>query len=276
MSEPFDRLVAVMARLRGNSGCPWDREQTHDSLKPHLIEEAYEVLEAIESRDATSLCEELGDLLFQVLFHAQIAKDEGHFDIEAILETITEKMIRRHPHVFSEAATERKMEADLSQNPKGLPIRSETVLMRWEEIKAQEPGKKHRVSALDGVPKSLPALLGAHQVQARAARVGFDWKESGPILAKIEEELAELKEAVDTKVRERVESELGDLLFSVVNYGRFLKINSEDALRGTITRFTRRFQEMEAAVKKTGQRLDALSLDEMDLLWEKAKSSEKA
>ncbi|VAX27315.1 Nucleoside triphosphate pyrophosphohydrolase MazG [hydrothermal vent metagenome] len=276
MSEPFDRLVAVMTRLRGNSGCSWDREQTHESLKPHLIEEAYEVLEAIESTDATSLCEELGDLLFQVLFHAQIAKDEGHFDIEAILETITEKMIRRHPHVFSEAVTERKVEAGLSQNSEDPSLRSETVLMRWEEIKAQEPGKKDRVSALQGVPKSLPALLRAHQVQARAARVGFDWKESTPIVAKIEEELGELKEAVDMNVRERVESELGDLLFSVVNYGRFLKINSEDALRGTITRFTRRFEEMEAAVKKTGQRLDALSLHEMDLLWEKAKSNEKA
>lgn len=276
MSEPFDRLVEVMTRLRGNSGCSWDREQTHESLKPHLIEEAYEVLEAIESTDATSLCEELGDLLFQVLFHAQIAKDRGHFDIETILETITEKMIRRHPHVFSEAVTERKVEAGLSQNSEDPSIRSETVLMRWEEIKAQEPGKKDRVSALQGVPKSLPALLRAHQVQARAARVGFDWKESSPIVAKIEEELGELKEAVDMNVRERVESELGDLLFSVVNYGRFLKINSEDALRGTITRFTRRFEEMEAAVKKTGQRLDALSLHEMDLLWEKAKSNEKA
>ncbi len=276
MSERFDRLLAVMTRLREVSGCPWDREQTHESLKPHLLEEAYEVLEAIESGDATSLCEELGDLLFQVLFHAQIAKDAGRLDIEAILETITEKMIRRHPHVFPEAVTERTMESDSSQNTEAPPIQSETVLMRWEEIKAQEPGKKNRTSVLQGVPKSLPALLRAHQIQARAARVGFDWKESGPILGKIEEELSELKEAVDTNVRERVESELGDLLFSVVNYGRFLKINSEDALRGTITRFTQRFQKMESEVKKTGRRLDTLSLHEMDLLWEKAKLSEKS
>lgn len=274
MSDAFDRLVGVMTRLRGTPGCPWDREQTHDSLKPHLIEEAYEVLEAIESGSETSLCEELGDVLFQVLFHAQIAKESKHFDIEAILKTITEKMIRRHPHVFSEEAKNTGADPDTKQHPDGAPLSSKTVLMRWEEIKAQEPGKKHRLSALDGVPKSLPSLLRAHQVQARAARVGFDWKESGPILAKIEEELAELKEAVDMNVRERVESELGDLLFSVVNYGRFLKINSEDALRGTITRFTQRFQAMESEVKKKGQRLDTLSLAEMDLLWEKAKRNE--
>lgn len=274
MSDAFDRLVSVMTRLRGTTGCPWDREQTHDSLKPHLIEEAYEVLEAIESGSGTSLCEELGDVLFQVLFHAQIAKEAEHFDIEAILKTITEKMIRRHPHVFSEEAKNTGATLDANQYSEEMPLRSETVLMRWEEIKAQEPGKKHRLSALDGVPKSLPSLLRAHQVQARAARVGFDWKESAPILAKIEEELAELKEAVDMNVQERVESELGDLLFSVVNYGRFLKINSEDALRGTITRFTQRFQTMEAEVKKKGQKLDALSLAEMDLLWEKAKRSE--
>lgn len=274
MSDTFDRLVAVMTRLRGLEGCPWDREQTHDSLKPHLVEETYEVLEAIESGDATPLCEELGDLLFQVLFHAQIAKEAGHFDIGDILETITEKMIRRHPHVFSQEAKKAGAALPSNQNAEGVAHSSETVLKRWEEMKAEEPGKKHRASALDGVPKTLPALLRAHQVQARAARVGFDWKERGPVLAKIEEELEELKEAVDSNVRERVESELGDLLFSVVNYGRFLKINSEDALRGTITRFTQRFQKMEAEVKKKGHKLSSLSLHEMDQLWEKAKLSE--
>lgn len=274
MSNVFDRLVDVMTHLRGTEGCTWDREQTHDSLKPHLIEEAYEVLEAIESQASTSLCEELGDVLFQVLFHAQIAKEAGHFDIQAVLKTITEKMIRRHPHVFPQQAENTDTVSDSNQNEADSPMNSEKVLMRWEEMKQQEPGNRHRLSALDGVPKSLPALLRAHQVQTRAARVGFDWKESGPVLEKVEEELGELREAVDTNVRERVESELGDLLFSVVNYGRFLKINSEDALRATITRFTQRFQKMESEVKKEGKRLDALSLDEMNLLWEKAKLSE--
>ncbi len=274
MSNAFDRLVAVMTRLRGPAGCPWDREQTHDSLKPHLIEETYEVVEAIDSGQDQSLREELGDLLFQVLFHAQIAKENARFDIEAVLKTTTEKMIRRHPHVFSEQAEKTKARSDSNRNNADPPVGSDTVLMRWEEMKQQEAGKQDRKSILDGVPKSLPALLQAHQIQTRAARVGFDWKTRGPILEKIEEELNELREAVDSNVPERVESELGDLLFSIVNYGRFLKINSEDALRATISRFTQRFQQMESEVKKKGRKLDALSLDEMNLLWEKAKSSE--
>lgn len=266
MSESFDALVAVMARLRGEGGCPWDREQTTESLKPFLIEEAYEVLEAIESGRAEPLCEELGDLLFQVLFHAEIAKERHLFDIEKILLTVTEKMTRRHPHVF---APERPAGKDTS------PMNSREVLAKWEEIKKKEDRHRDRKSALDGIPKQLPALLRAHQLQARAARVGFDWKTAEPILAKVEEEVQELCEAVAERDTAGIENELGDLLFSIVNVARFLKVNPEDALRGTVQRFTGRFKNMESAAEKSGG-LNALSLEEMDALWEKAKSDEKA
>ena len=258
MSDHFNTLVALMARLRAEGGCPWDREQTHDSLKPFLIEEAYEVLEAIESRDAESLCEELGDLLFQVLFHAEIAKEKGLFDIEAVLRTITEKMTRRHPHVFS----------DNKNHPSP---DSQEVLGRWEEMKKKETRNRHRKSALEGVPKTLPSLLRAHQIQSRAARIGFDWPSIGPVFEKVEEELQELQEAVTSEEKERIEWELGDLLFSIVNYARFLEINSEDAMRGTIQRFSHRFQMMEEKAAEKGTRLASLSLDEMQSFWEWSK-----
>lgn len=263
MSEAFDQLVAVMERLRGEGGCPWDREQTPETLKPFLIEEAYEVLEAIDSGKAEPLCEELGDLLFQVLFHSRIAKEKKEFDIEDVLKTTTEKMTRRHPHVFS------------PEGEPGAPLESKTVLARWEEMKKKEGRNRARKSALDGVPKPLPALLRAHQIQARAARVGFDWKTPGPVFAKIEEELQELKEAVDQGVASRVEDEMGDLLFSIVNVSRFLKVNPEEALRKTIQRFTDRFQSMESEAEKSGTPLGSLSLEEMDRLWESAKTAEQ-
>ncbi len=262
MSDGFDSLREVMASLRGEGGCPWDKEQTHVSLKPYLIEEAYEVLEAIESGDVTLLCEELGDLLFQVLFHAQIASEKGRFDIETVLKTTTEKMKHRHPHVFSKNGLE---------DPS---MQSEAVLARWEEMKAREPRNRKRKSALDGVPTSLPSLLRAYQVQSRSARVGFDWKEIEPVFQKVEEELSELKEAVSGGQHERIESELGDLLFSIVNYARFLKVNPEDAMRGAINRFSERFQTLESEVKKKGVPLDSLTSEEMNLLWEQAKLSE--
>lgn len=264
MSEAFDRLVAVMERLRGEEGCPWDREQTPETLKPFLIEETYEVLEAIESGRAEPLCEELGDLLFQVLFHAQIAKESKYFDIESILEATIDKMTRRHPHVFAKDPAHQA------------PLDSKTVLARWEEMKKREERNRSRKSALDGIPKSLPALLRAQQIQARAARVGFDWKNPGPIFDKIEEELQELREAVREGMASRIESELGDLLFSVVNVARFLKVNSEDAVRGTIDRFTARFQKMESAAEQQGKTLQSLSPEEMDRLWEEAKAGEQA
>ncbi|MFQ5780194.1 MAG: nucleoside triphosphate pyrophosphohydrolase, partial [Nitrospiria bacterium] len=245
-------------------GCPWDREQTAESLKPFLIEEAYEVLEAIESGRAEPLCEELGDLLFQVLFHAEIAKEKNLFDIETVLKMTTEKMTRRHPHVFSPEGND------------GVPLESKTVLAKWEEMKKREARNRERQSALDGVPKQLPALLRAHQVQARAARVGFDWKELEPVLKKVEEELQELRDAVADKETGAIECELGDLLFSIVNVARALKVNPEDALRGTIQRFTERFQKMESEAGKSGGKLESLSLEAMDAMWDRAKSAEAA
>jgi len=275
MSEAFDRLVAVMERLRGEGGCPWDREQTPETLKPFLIEEAYEVLEAIESGKAEPLCEELGDLLFQVLFHSQIAKEKKEFDIEEVLKTTTEKMTRRHPHVFSPEGENGPLKVGPLSGDYGVPLESKTVLARWEEMKKKEGRNRHRKSALDGVPKPLPALLRAQQIQARAARVGFDWKTPGPVFAKIEEELQELKEAVDQGIASRVEDEMGDLLFSIVNVARFLKVNPEDALRKTIQRFTDRFQSMESEAEKRGTPFGSLSPEEMDRLWESAKSAEQ-
>lgn len=262
MSQGFDQLVSVMTRLRGDGGCPWDKQQSHTSLKPFLIEEAYEVIEAIESGKAEPLCEELGDLLFQVLFHAEIAKEKGHFDIESVLRVTTEKMTHRHPHVFDE------------KEKNGHPMDSKAVLAKWEEIKKKENRHRDRQSALDGVPKSLPPLLRAQQLQARAARVGFDWKHSEPVFAKIEEELQELQHAIKLKDTEEIENELGDLLFSIVNFARFMKINPEDAMRGTIKRFTERFQKIELKAKEQGKEIESLSLDEMNHLWDWAKSNE--
>lgn len=264
MSQGFDRLVSVMTRLRGEGGCPWDRQQDHRSLKPFLIEEAYEVIDAIESGKTASLREELGDLLFQVLFHAEIAKEKGHFDIESVLEVTTEKMTHRHPHVFSE----KKSGAE--------PMDSKAVLSQWEEIKKKENRNRERQSALDGVPKSLPPLLRAHQLQARAARVGFDWEHSEPVFEKIEEELMELRVAIEKKESEGIENELGDLLFSIVNFARFMNINPEDAMRGTIKRFTKRFEKIESKAKERGKEIESLSLDEMNSLWDWAKSNETA
>ena len=262
MSKTFDELVVLMERLRSEGGCPWDRAQTPETLKPFLIEEAYEVLEAIESGQAEPLCEELGDLLFQVLFHAQIAKERGEFDMEAVLSTSLEKMTRRHPHVFAPDQTQ------------SAPLDSKTVLARWEEMKKKENRNRSRKSALDGIPRQLPALLRAHQIQARAARVGFDWKTIEPVFGKIEEEFQELHEAAAEGAAARIEAEVGDLLFSVVNAARFLQVNPEDALRGTIHRFIDRFQSMEAEAEKRGVSLNSLSLGEMDALWEKAKENE--
>lgn len=262
MSKSFDQLVALMDRLRAEGGCPWDRAQTPESLKPFLIEEAYEVLEAIEAGKAEPLCEELGDLLFQVLFHSQIAKERNQFDIEAVVTASLEKMTRRHPHVFSPAQSE------------GPPLDQQAVLSRWEEMKKNEDRNKSRKSALDGIPRQLPALLRAHQIQARAARVGFDWKTIEPVFGKIEEEFQEVRIAAAEGVPARIEAEVGDLLFAVVNAARFLKVNPEDALRGTIQRFTDRFQMMESEAKQRGVPLDTLSLEEMDALWEKAKKNE--
>lgn len=257
MPERFTNLVKIMERLRGDDGCPWDKEQTPESLKPFLIEEAYEVLEALDEKDSAKLKEELGDLLYQILFHAQIAKEKGEFDINDILESSIEKMVRRHPHVFGD-----KKAKD-----------SKEVLVHWEETKKKE--KRNRKSILEGVPKELPALLRAHQLQSRAARVGFDWERIDQVFDKVEEEISEFKEAYRNKERERMEDELGDIFFSLVNVARFLEVNPEDALRSAIGRFIARFSYIEEAAAGEGRSISSLSIDEMESLWQRAKKNER-
>ncbi len=257
------KLVEVMAGLRGENGCPWDREQTQESLKPYVIEEAFEVLEAVESGQPDKLCEELGDLLLQVVFHAEIAAESGKFDIDDVIEGIVAKLIRRHPHVFG---------ADKVNDVAG-------VLDNWERIKRDEkPGE--RPSALDGVPKDLPALMKAEKIQGKAARVGFDWGNLAGPLAKVHEEFGEFDELLNPEALpeagspawDRLEDEFGDILFALVNVGRFLKINPELALRRTIAKFEGRFRYIETTATANGKRLPDMTLAEMDRLWEEAKS----
>lgn len=269
MSERFDELVQLMAKLRASDGCPWDRKQTHESLKPYLLEETYEVLETIDRKDTGKLREELGDLLLQILFHAQIGTEAGTFTIEEVMRQLAEKLVRRHPHVFGK--------------PEGAPLNADQVYFRWEQIKRDERKRTGGAeSALDGVPQTLPALLRAFQIQARASRVGFDWPHTregtDQVMEKIEEEVREVRHAMTSstgKTQRRIEAEFGDLLFALVNLARFLKVNPEDALRGTINRFTKRFQQMEAEAAHSGRTLDSMSLAELDALWESAKQRER-
>lgn len=254
---PFDRFIEVVRRLRGEGGCPWDREQTHRSLRQYLIEEAYEVLEAIDDEEMNKLCEELGDLLLQVALHAVIAAQDGHFDIEDVLVRITDKMIRRHPHVFGTVQA-----AD-----------SQAVVRNWEQIKERErleQGRRSR-SLLDGVPSQLPALMHALRIQKRAARVGFDWGDPEGVLDKLAEETGEFRRALASRDPVAMEDEIGDLLFSVVNLARLCRIEPEGALRGTIRKFVRRFQHMEGQAAAARVTLDELTLKELDNLWEQAK-----
>ncbi|MCL5022544.1 MAG: nucleoside triphosphate pyrophosphohydrolase [Nitrospirae bacterium] len=249
----FEKLVEIMSELRGEKGCPWDREQTRESLKPFLLEETYEVLEAIDEGDPGKMKEELGDLLFQILFHCQIAEERGEFDIHGVIGKISEKMIGRHPHVFGGAKYET----------------SEEVLRQWEERKKEEG--KNRDSILDGVPRDLPSLLRAHRIQTRAARVGFDWKRVDDVLLKLDEELEEFREALRGKEQGEIEDELGDLFFVLVNVARFVGVNPEDALRKTISKFISRFRYIEMKAAESGKSLPAMSLEEMDALWDEAK-----
>jgi tetrapyrrole methylase family protein/MazG family protein len=255
----FSGLVKIMERLRGEGGCPWDQQQTHDSLKPFLIEEAYEVLEALESGDPTRFMEELGDLLFQIVFQVQISAEKGEFTMEQMLEAISEKMRRRHPHVFSDLQV-----ADAQE-----------VLFNWEDIKRREKGEEKGISALDGIPRDLPALLRAHRLQDRASRLGFDWPDVVGAYAKVEEELGELKSALQAGDRGRMEEELGDLFFSLVNVARFVEVNPEEALRKTIARFISRFRHIEESLRLEHRGGEARDLEEMERLWQEAKSRER-
>ncbi|MDD5285768.1 MAG: nucleoside triphosphate pyrophosphohydrolase [Desulfuromonadaceae bacterium] len=255
----FERLLAIMRKLRGPGGCPWDAEQTHESLTRYLLEETYEVIEAIDAKSPEHLKEELGDLLLQPVFHAVIAEESGQFDINDIIGTLCEKLVRRHPHVFGDL--------DISD--------SNAQIENWERIKREEKGAE-RTSALSGVPPHLPALLKAHKITEKASRVGFDWNHSDQVFAKVMEELHEFEEAWAGGNAERMEDELGDLLFAIVNLGRFLSLNPEEALRKTISRFQKRFSYVEDALYREGRQMSDATLDEMDILWEQVKKEERA
>jgi tetrapyrrole methylase family protein/MazG family protein len=248
----FDDLVEVMRILRSEEGCPWDREQSHESLKPYMIEETYEVLDAIDRRDDSELLEELGDLLLQIVFHAQLAAEEGRFTMEDVARVIVQKLKRRHPHVFGDVKVENSLQ----------------VLKNWEEIKRGE-GKN---SVLDGVPRGLPALLKARRVQDKVKRVGFDWDDPAGAFEKVREEIGETERAMLKGDRQGIEEEFGDILFSLVNVSRFLEIDAEESLRQTVEKFSRRFRYIEARVASLGERLlENYSLEELDELWEESK-----
>lgn len=249
-----------MARLRAPDGCPWDREQTFDSIKPYTLEETYEVLDAIDARDWPGLAEELGDFLLQAVFYAQMAEEAGHFRIEDSLEAINEKLIRRHPHIFGDAEART----------------ADAVKQRWDEIKAAEKvaaGVKQEL-LLDGVPRSVPALVEASQISSRAAKAGFDWENAEQVLGKLEEELHELAEARRTASHEEIEGEIGDILFVLVNLARFMKVDPEQALRKSNAKFRRRFAHVELGLKERGKSLEQSDIQEMESLWQEAKAKE--
>jgi nucleoside triphosphate diphosphatase len=294
--ERFERAVQIMARLRAPGGCPWDREQTFDTIKPYTLEETYEVLEAIDNRDWLELTGELGDLLLQVLFYSQMASEEGHFSVDDVLDRLSNKLVDRHPHVFGEVKADTPAE----------------VLRNWEALKGEEK-KKHLAaggggnaenaenaddaqSVLSGVSSKMPALLEAHKLSSRAAHVGFDWPEIEGLFAKLEEETVELREElkaapvkgpsgtgiagsgkpqVAPELRERLEDEVGDLFFVLVNIARYLSLDPESALRKTNRKFKRRFQWMEENLRATGRAPQQASMDELETLWQQAKQQEK-
>jgi len=257
--KDFAELVEVMARLRAEDGCPWDREQTHQSLKPYLLEEAYEALEAIDAGDFPELCKELGDVLLQIVFHAQIASEAGHFTSGDVCRAIVDKLVYRHPHVFADTQVDS----------------SDQVVTNWEQLKRQEKGESEKPhSALDGVPKQLPALLRAQRVQSRASRVGFDWDKIDGPLDKVEEEFAELRREVEAGNSDKAEEEFGDLLFALVNTARFLKVDPEDSLRRAVSKFERRFRAVETTFRGRGEELSDATLEEMDRVWDQVKEGE--
>ncbi len=250
IGDSFEKLIAIMEKLRSPEGCEWDRRQTHESLKPYLVEECYELIEAIDEKDDEEMREELGDLMLQVVFHAQIAKEREAFDIGDVLDFLCEKLVRRHPHVFG--------------NSPGYSYK------QWEDIKAQEKGKE-RSSRVGEVNPLVPALSMARRVQENASQVGFDWRNVEDVFEKVNEELRELREAKDPR---KVEEEFGDLLFSIVNLSRFLGVDPEGALRKATQKFVERFKRMEEMIEKDGLVFEELSLEELDRYWEKAKGGE--
>lgn len=268
-AHAFTRLVDIMATLRGPDGCPWDREQTIDTLKPFVLEEAYEVIEAIDRHDHAALCEELGDFVFEAVFLAQLESEAGHFTIADSLESIADKLVRRHPHVFARDAGEPPLDS------------AGQVRVRWEEIKAQEQssqsstGTRTPKTLLGGIAPALPALLRAYHIGTRAASVGFDWTAAGDVVDKIQEEVDELREVVKGGGeidRERAEEEMGDLLFAIANLSRKLGIEPETALRKANDKFTKRFTEMERSIAESGRSMRAMTLEELETEWQRVKA----
>jgi tetrapyrrole methylase family protein / MazG family protein len=256
--ETFAELLNAMAQLRGDRGCPWDKEQSHTSLRPFLLEESHELLDALDRGDSQKIREELGDLLHQIIFHCQIGAEIGAFTAEDVVRDLKAKVIRRHPHVFS---------------GKTLPD-SDTVLKQWAKIKANEKDGEASKSALGNLPRSMPALARAQAITERASQVGFDWPDSVPVWQKVEEELAELKTASSSGDKQRTREELGDLLFSLVNLSRFFGLQSEDALAQATERFIKRFNYIETRLNESGKSPATSSLEAMDRLWDEAKELE--
>jgi len=269
--EWFEKLVAVQKRLRAPQGCPWDREQTHATLRPYLIEEAYEVIDALDSGDDAKFAEEMGDLLLQVVFHSEIAREQERFSVADVLREIHDKMVRRHPHVFGDVRAKNSAE----------------VLQNWERIKATErlekdtssenaqPRQQKPASLLDGVSRGLPAMLQGLQLTRKAARVGFDWHDADGIFEKLREEMAEVRHALAEKDSKKTEEELGDLLFAVVNLSRFVQVDPEIALKKANVKFQRRFMEMEKAALQSDRTFDGLPREEKESLWDAVKQGEK-
>lgn len=251
-SKSFEQLVNLMGRLRSKKGCPWDRAQTHTSLLPYLLEEAYEVLDSVEKKDDLKFREELGDLLLQIVFHSEIAREENRFDVYEVIGNLREKLIQRHPHVFK----------------KRKRLSSTQVIKNWEHIKLATSDNK---SVLSGIPKKLPALLKAYRVGEKVGRYGFDWQRKEDILPKLKEELREFEKAYRRRDRKKIEEEFGDIFFTLVNLSRHLKVNPELALRRTVQKFIRRFNYIEKELSRNKKSLRKTSLKELDLLWEKSK-----
>ena len=261
MSNSFNRLVPILERLRDPGGCPWDREQTLHSLAPYFLEEAYEVVDAISDGNPAKLCEELGDLLLQIVFVSRIARENGWFDVDKVCESISDKMVRRHPHVFGDREV-----ADSTE-----------VLQNWEDIKRDERAANGESSVLDGVPDSLPGLLKAFRMTEKAAAVGFDWRKPADVMVKMHEEMAELEEELEkgeASANQRVRAEMGDVLFVMANLARHLGVEPETALQGTNSTFMRRFQAMEERARAMGKDFRQMDLAEQDALWEEVKTAE--
>ncbi len=253
--EAFAELVKIMERLRAPGGCPWDREQTHLSIKPYVLEEAFEVAEAIEDNDLEELKIELGDLLLQIVFHAEMAREAGQFTIEDVVRGIVDKMVRRHPHVFADAKVKD----------------SDEVLSNWARIKQEERKHKQDNSIVSGVPRAMPALLRAHRLGEKASRVGFDWQRPTEVLTKVREEIDELQAAIQGGVHGEIEAELGDVLFALTSFGRHLNVQSEDALQRASDRFIQRFKHIERRLEEQSLDIHGASLEQMEALWQEAK-----